>query len=82
MSTSVIISIGSLLTIFIVILVALPYIKKYLPGVVQGFKNEGYADEVEDYEDDVEGYTDDVEDYEDDVEGYTDDIEDYEDDVE
>ena len=40
MSRTVVFGIASLLTVFVVVLFALPYIKKYLGGVIQGFRDD------------------------------------------
>lgn len=63
MSRSVVFGLVGLLTVFIIVLFALPYVKKYFPGAVQGFEDgeedfedgeeEGFEDgEPEDFEDD------------------------------
>ena len=63
MSRSVVFGLVGLLTVFIVVLFALPYLKKYFPGAVQGFESgeedfegddehEGFENSDEDFEDD------------------------------
>ena len=58
MSRNVMFGLATLLTVFVVVLIALPYIKKYLPGAVQGFQEE----EEEGFEEDEEeGFKDEEE---------------------